>query len=412
MGQDSQPERSKGERGQDFSAAIADEAPSDTMIELLTQLAFHKRLIGILTGTGLFIGLILCFALPVRYTAVTEIMPPKQTESTASLLNSQMAIGALAQAGAAAGLLTDPNAIYLGLLKSRPVSDALIREFHLTSVYHSRDMTAARKRLASRTTILSEPSTLISISVIDVDRRRAADLANAYTEQLRVLSKTISITEASRRSLFFEQRLIHQKELLIAAELTFQQVQQSKGLIHLDAQANVTIGSLALLHSEMATKQVELQGIRSYSTERNPDVQLAESEFSALEAEAAQLEQHGESKGSSEITLKDLPKVGLDFVRAQRELQYDQSLFDVLLRQYEAARLDEAKEAAVIEVVAAAIEPDRHSSPKRLLILAVGTFVGLFLGCFAALLRHRIEMEQADPEGAAALRRFKAALSQ
>jgi tyrosine-protein kinase Etk/Wzc len=411
MSQDSHPERSKIKRDRDFSASIAEGVPGDTMLELLTQLALRKRLIALLTGIGLSIGLILCLVLPVHYTAATEIMPPKQTESTASLLNSQMAMGALAQAGAAAGLLADPNAIYMGLLKSRPIADALIQEFHLTSVYHSRDMTAARKRLASRTTILSEPSTLISVAVIDGDRRRAADLANAYIEQLRGLSKTISITEASKRRRFFEQQLTHQKELLIAAELAFQQIQQSKGLIHLDAQANVTIGSLALLHSQIAAKEVELQGIRSYSTERNPDVQLAESELSTMQAETSQLEQHGQSKEYSEFALKDVPKAGLDFIRAQRQLQYEQSLFDLLLRQYEAAKLDEAKEAAVIEVVAAAIQPDRDSSPKRVLLLSVGTFVGLFFGCLAALLLHRIELEQVDPEGALALHRLKDAFT-
>jgi tyrosine-protein kinase Etk/Wzc len=375
--------------------------PDDSMLDFLTHLIQRKWLIARFTGASLTLGLILFFVLPVHYTAVTRIMPPKQTQSTTSFLNSEIIMGSLAEA-AGNGLLTDPNAIYMGLLKSRPVADAIISRFQLTSVYRVRDMTGARRTLENRTKILSEPSTLISITVSDSNRARAAAIANAYTEQLRELTKSISVSEASRRRLFFGEQLNTQKEALIAAELAFQRVQLSKGLIHLDSQANV-------LRAQVAARQVELQALQSYSTERNPDVQLAERELSAMQAELAQMEQHSGPPGSSAIALTDVPKAGLDYIRAQRELQYQQAFFDMLLRQYEAARLDEAKEAAVIQVVEPAIEPDRRTSPRLLIILPLAAFIGLFLGCLAALLLHRLDLERADPEGAEAIRRLQSA---
>lgn len=383
--------------------------PGNTAIEVLTQLAESKQLIAKVTGTSILIGLIVCFALPVRYTAVTTIMPPKQTQSTTTFLNSQMAGGSLADMAGGGGLLKDPNAIYIGLLKSRPIADTIIGKFCLTKVYRSRDMTAARKDLEDNTQVVSEKSTLISISVTDGDKKRAADMANAYTEQLRVLSKTISVTEASRRRLFFEEQLASQREALIAAEVAFQQVQQSKGLVHLDAQANVMIGSLAVLHGQIAAKEVDLQALRSYSTEHNPEVQLAERELSTMQGEAGQMEQHSQPTGYSDMGLKDLPKAGLDYVRAERELQYQQSFFDLLLRQYEAARLDEAKEAAVIQVVEPAIEPDRKSAPKRIAILLLSTSIGLFLGFVLARMLNSIKVELSDPERARALRKLRCA---
>ena len=227
-------------------------------------------------------------------------MPPKQTQSTTTFLNSQVGMGSLADV-AGGGLLKDPNAIYIGLLKSRPIADALIGGFHLMQVYHSRDMTAARAKLDSNTQVVSEKSTLISISVTDGDRQRAAAIANAYTDQLRALSKTISVTEASRRRLFFEEQLNGQRQALIAAEVAFQQVQLDKGLVHLDAQANVAIGSLAVLHGQIAAKEVELQALRSYSTEHNPEVQLSERELSTMQGEAAQMEQHSATNRISRI---------------------------------------------------------------------------------------------------------------
>ncbi len=353
-----------------------------SVIDVLTQLALRKWLIVKVMSVSILIGLILCFVLPVRYTASTSIMPPKQAPSSTSLMASQMLGGSLAEA-ASSGLLKDPNAIYIGLLKSRPVADAIIGQFDLVKVYHARDTTAARKRLEKSTQIASEKNTMISISVTDRDKKRAADMANAYTEQLRVLTKTISVTEASRRRHFYEEQLKSQKEALVTAEVAFQQVQQNKGLVEPTEQAKAIIGSLADLRVQIAAKEVQLQALRSYSTEHNSDVQLAEHELSALQAEAAQKEQHGQS-GSSDMGLKDIPKAGLDYVRAERELQYQQSLFDLLLKQFEAARLDESKEAASIQVVEPAIAPDRKSAPNPMLIMVLFMFVGFFSACFCA----------------------------
>jgi len=375
---------------------------SHSVIETLTQLALRKWLIAEVTGVSILIGLVLCFVLPVRYTAITKIMPPKQTQSTTSFLNTQMMMGGMGDV--AGGLLKDPNAIYIGLLKSRPVADAIIEKYGLAEVYHSRDRTAARKKLEDNTQIVSEKSTLISISVTDKDKKRAADMANTYTEQLRALSKTISVTEASRRRLFFEEQVKSQKEVLVAAEVAFQQVQQNKGLVHLDAQANVIIGSLAQLHGQIAAKEVELEVLKSYSTEHNPDVQLAERELATMQGEATQMEQHSQSTGYSDMGLKDVPKAGLDYIRAQRELQYQQAFFDTLLRQYEAARLDEAKEAAIIQVVEPAIQPDRKAAPKPGLIMTLFILSGFFAGSFLALVGWWFEQAQADPSRAVQLR--------
>lgn len=381
----------------------------ETMLEFLIQLAERKRFIGLVTGSSLLIGLILCFILPVRYTAVTQILPPKQSQSTTSFLNSQIMMGSLAEA-AGGGLLTNPNDIYIGLLRSRLVADAIIEKFHLLSAYRAKDMTAARRELAKRTKILSEPSTLISVSVADPNKQRAADIANAYIDQLRTLTRVISVTEASRRRLFFQEQLSGQKEALIAAEETLQGVQQKKGLVHLDTQANVIIGSLASLRSQISAKEVELHTLRSYSTDQNPNVQLASEELAAMQGEAARLEQNNSPSAFSNMGLKDVPKAGMDYVRAQRELQYQQSLFDLLLRQYEAAKLDEAKEAAIIQVVEPAIPPDRKTSPRPLVILSLSLVLGFFLGCLVAILLHRFDLERADPEGAIALQKLQAVL--
>jgi len=389
---------------QDYGATLG-----VTVIEMVTELARQKRLIAIVTGAAMLIGLVYGLVAPVRFTSATVLMPPKQTQSSASFLNTPIGMGSLADVAGGGLGLRDPNAIYVGLLRSRPIADAIIDKFNLTKVYRAEDMTAARRKLEKNTLIKSETSTLISIAVTDGDKKRAADIANAYTEQLRDLTKTISGTEASRRRLFYEDQVKSQKEALIAAEVAFQEVQQQKGLVQLDAQAKAMIEGLAAIRAQVAAKQVEVQALRSYSTEQNPAVQLAERELSSMQAEVAQLEQHGQPTGYSDLGLRDVPKAGLDYIRAERELKFQQALFDRLFTQYEAARLDEAKEAATVQVVEPAIEADRRSSPRRLLILVLFTIGGFLASCFFARWRN---LAQSAPDLARALENLKRTLTE
>jgi tyrosine-protein kinase Etk/Wzc len=385
-----------------------------SLIEVLTQLAYRKRLIAKVTGVAILVGLVLAFALPVRYTATTKLMPPQQTQSSASLMMSQLSAaggGSLAAiAGGGLGLKS-PNDIYIGLLTSRTVADSIISRFDLTKEYRARDMTEARKDLEDFTQVTSEKNGFISVSVTDKDKNQVAAMANAYTAELRTLIKTLAVTEASQRRLFYEDQLKQAKDALILAELAFQQVQQEKGLVQLDAQAKTMIESLAALRAQVAAKQVEVQALRSYSTERNPDLELAERELATLQAEVGRLEQRNHSSGSTELGLQDVPGAVMEYLRADHEVRYRQALFDLLIKQYDAARLDEAKDAAIIQVVEPAIEPDKKTSPKRALIVILSSFVGIFLGSLLALFQWWSTLVNDDPALNQQLRQLRFALS-
>ena len=392
--------------------ALRDEAAPFglNLIETLTFLARHKRLILMATCASGLVGLLYCFTLPTLYTSTTKIMPPQQPQSSAALLMSQLTNnggGSLASAAGSGLGLKSANDTYVGLLNSRTIADAIIEKFELTKAYRSSDMTAARKMLATNTKVSSEKSGFLVVSVTDRDKGRAADMANAYTEELRALNRTLAVTEAAQRRLFYEEQLKRAKEDLITAEESFQLVQQKKGLVQLDAQAKVLIESLASVQAQVTAKQVELQSLRSYSTELNPNVQMAKSQLASLQAQASQLEQHSRSQGSTGIGLQDVAVAGLDYLRAQHDLQYRQILFDLLLKQYDAARLDEAKDAAVIQVVEPAIVADRKSSPQRSLIVLLFAFLGGFGAC---LYLHMRAFAENHPEISRSLLQFRLAL--
>lgn len=381
------------------------------LIESLTYIACRKWLIVKVTGIAMLAGIITSLILPTRYTATTSIMTPQQTQSSAALFMSQMvnpSAGSLAAAAGAGLGLRNPNDIYIGLLDSRPIADAIIQNFGLTNVYKAKDMTAARKELADHTRVTSEKSGFITVSVTEKDKRRAADLANAYTLELRGLTKTLAVTEAAQRRLFYEDQLKHAKDDLIAAQFSLEQIQRTKGLVQLDGQTKSLIESLAALHAQVAAKQVELQALRSYSTEQNPNVQLAENQLASLQSEVSRLERRNSSSTPSNFGLEDLSGTGIEYLRAEHELQYRQTLFDMLVKQYDAARLDEAKDAAVIQVVEPAIPPDRKSSPRRVPIVMMFTMLGILCSLFY-LFAHGVG--QRNPELFQSMAKLKSALA-
>jgi tyrosine-protein kinase Etk/Wzc len=350
--------------------------------------------------------------LPTQFTAETRILPPQQNQSAATALVTSL-VGGLGPLGSLATKdlgLKSPNDLYVGLLKARPVADALIRRFDLMKRYGAKDMTAARIRLASQTDVHEEKDSMISISVQNRDKKLATLMANAYVEELRNLSKGLALTEASQRRLFYEEQLKQAKEDLSAAEVGLQQAQTKSGMIQLDAQAKVIIETIGNLRARIAAKRVELQALRSFATSQNAQVGIAESELAGMESELRRMERQSGGADNFDLSLKNVPQAGLEYVRAYREVKYRETLFEILAKQYEIARLDEARDAIVIQVVAPAIEPDRKSFPPRTVITVLSAFAGLFLGCLLVMISQWKTEVEANPARASRLRALREAI--
>lgn len=386
-----------------------------TFIELMVVLARRKRFMAAATGIGMLAAAIVSLLLPIRYSSTATIMTPRETSSLTALItnNSQLANANLSSLASLTGpgmFMRNPNDLYIGFLQSRPVADAIIDQFGLMKLYRSADRTAARVTLAKRTQILSQKSGLIAISVTDSDKKRAAAMATAYIAQLRLLTQSMALSEASQRRLFYEDQLKQAKDDVVKAEFAFQQVEQKSGIVQVNAQTAAMITGLAGLRAQITAKEVEVQSLRSYSTDRNPQVELAESELASLRQQMAIQEQRNPSKKPFDIGLGDIPTASLEYLTAEHELQYRQTLFDLLLKLYDSARLDEAKEAAVIQTVEPATEPDRRSSPKRALITLCGLFIGFLVGCAIALLEPLKAFLLSNPASAKQIQALKKAL--
>jgi|SRR5271157_957027 len=373
-------------------------------IELLLVLAQHKKRILQITIATSLVALLVALLLPNMYTATATILPPQQKQS---ILNSMLGqIGALAKLGGAADLgLKNPDELFVAMLKSRTVEDALINRFDLRKAYGRKRYQDARKKLEGRSNISAGDEGIISIAVEDRDPNRAAELANAYVDELHALNQNLAITEAGQRRLFYQQKLDAEREELSRADLALKEVQEKSGLIEPETQGKAIVTSVADMRAQIAIREVQLQAMRSFATENNPDLKRAETELAGLRGQLSRLENNTGALGNGNLAVptRQLPQAALDYIRRARDLRYHEALYEFLVKQLEAARIDEANDALAVQVVDKAVVPERKSSPKRMLIVLVSAVAAFLLSCLGVLLREALRRKQQDPNERARL---------
>lgn len=385
-----------------------------SLLDLLIVLAERKRIILGVTTAFAVGAIVVSLVLPPRYTATVTLLPPQQGSSMGAALASQLGNlgGMAALAGGSLGL-KNPNDMFVAMFKSRTVEDAMVQRFGLMQEYREKYLSDARKTFEKHASVDgSGKDGLIRISVEDRDPRHAADIANGYVDQFRLQSQHLAITEASQRRLFFEKQLEQAKDNLANAEEAMKLTEQKTGMIQLDSQARALIESAASLRAQVAAKEVQIQGMRTYATVENSHVVQAQQELDSMRAQLAKLAGSEDSASGGLIVPKgQVPAAGLEYVRKLRDVKYNETIFEILARQFEVAKLDEAKQGALIQVVDPAITPDKRSFPKRGLIVIAATIAGLLAGIFFVLASVAIESLKSAPITHAKFLYFKRTLS-
>ncbi len=267
------------------------------------------------------------------------------------------------------------------MLHSRTIQDRLIDKFDLRKVYRVKRYQDARKKLDARSYIVAEKEGLISISVDDHDPSRAAAMANAYVDELHNLNSELAISEAAQRRLFYEDKVNAERDALAVAEVQLKLAEEKTGLLQPDAQARVIIQSVADMRAQVAFREVQIEAMRTYATKDNPELQRAEQELAGLRTQLAKMERNTGDAGHGDIDLptRKLPQAELEYLRRARDLKYHEALYEFLNKQLEAARIDEAKDAVVVQVVDKAVVPERKSGPHRTTIILLAALLAFLL---------------------------------
>ena len=229
---------------------------------------------------------------------------------------------------------------------------------------------------------------------------------------LHELNGNLAITEAGQRRVFYQQQLDTEREALAQSEVALKQVEEKSGLIQPDAQGRAIVSAVADMRAQVAIHEVQLQSMRTYATENNPEVKRAQQELAGLRAQLAKLERNtGElGNGNLQVPTRQLPAVELEYLRQLRDVKYHEALYEFLGKQLEASRIDEAKDAILVQVVDKAVIPERKSSPRRTLIVLVTALVAFLLSCLGVLLTETLRRKQQDPDERVRLQQLRQSL--
>jgi uncharacterized protein involved in exopolysaccharide biosynthesis len=375
------------------AAQVADDEIN--LLEYLLVLVKNKRMILTSSAVAFVLACILSLLMPNIYSATARILPPQ--EKTGGLGTM---LGGASDLAALAGISIDNSSgeLYVGMLQSRSIADALIDRFKLMEVYDQDYRVKTYEALSEHATIsLGKDDGIISVTVEDEEPVRAAAMANAYVEEFKKLNLNLNLSKSGRERLFLENRLELVKVDLKNAEERLTDFQKSNKTIRIDDQATVIIEAIALLKGEQASKEVELGVLKSSQTEQNPQVKALRESIVQIKAQIDKLAKSSKSGTIEDIFIAtaDVPELGIQYGRLLRDLKIQEALFELLTKQYEMAKISEAKDTSSIQVLDDALVPDKKAKPKRSLIVLAITFVVGFFSLLWAFIR---EYGQRMPE--------------
>jgi len=355
------------------------------LLDLAQTIVENLRLLVLGPLAAGLVALGISFLIAPTFTATTRFLPPQQQQSgMASMLGQLGALGGLA--GAAAGI-KNPADQYVALLQSETVANALINRFKLMERYDAEFKQDVRKTLSTLTTVKSGKDGIIQLDFDDKDPAFAAQVANAYVAELGTVLNRLALTEAQQRRQFFEKQLEQAKVKLTHAQQALQSGGVNSAALKSDPQAAVTL--VAQLQAQIAAKEVQLGAMRGYLTPNAPDFKQAQNELVALRTQLTKAESANAAPAANGSNA--------DYVARFREFKYFETLFELFAKQYELARVDEAREGAVIQIVDPATPPERKTKPKKALIAVLTTLATGFILLLWVFIRQALRNSKADP---------------
>jgi capsule polysaccharide export protein KpsE/RkpR len=371
---------------------------------------WHKRHLLAKVGIrALILSTLAAFLIPNKFESITRVLPSDSIPHTGGMLSALAGISGSSSAGSSSSSLLDMagealgtknnGALYVALLKSRTVQENLVRRFNLMKVYHVGSMGAARKILEKRADITEDrKSFVITLSVTDHDRQRARDLAQGYIEELNNLLAHVTTSSAGQQRLFLEQRLVQVRKDLETAEKNFSQYSSKNATLDLPEQTRAMVESGAILEAQVIAAQSEVEGLQQVYTSNNVRVRTAQARLSELQRKLQQMggaadgpPSHVSGANDQQLypPIRQLPLLGVEWADLYREVKVEETVFQLLTTQYELARMEEARETPVLNIVDPASLPERKSFPPRLVLIIASTFLCVALGALWILAQER-----------------------
>jgi uncharacterized protein involved in exopolysaccharide biosynthesis len=341
------------------------------LLELLRVVARRKMLIIKICSAAIVLSVCYSLSLDNVYTATNSFLPPQKESSSAAFSALLSQAGGLA--GLAGGGLGGTTDLYLGILKSRSVFDAVIKRLDLQKEFKKKTIDDTRKKVEGIVKFKAGKDGIITVSADSKDPQKAALLANAFVDELTKRSVQLYIVKAGGERQFLEKRLEVVKLELKKAENDLKAFQEKYKTIKVDAQATVAIEGIARLKAEIVSKEVQLATLSNSRTGESSEVQALQAGISKLRSQLGSMVGSGGADNVIPAT-GNVPSLGVEYLRKMRELKIQEAVFEQLTKQYEVAKINENKDSSTLQILDEAVAPSKKSKPKRSLIVLLATF--------------------------------------
>jgi uncharacterized protein involved in exopolysaccharide biosynthesis len=275
----------------------------------------------------------------------------------------------------------------------------------------------ARKKLANRTQISEDKKTgIISITVFDSSPQRAAAIAQKYVDELNLLVAQVSSSSARRERIFLEQRLKAVRQELNTAALEFSHFASKNTAIDIPVQGKAMVESAARLQGDLIAAQSELTGLEQIYSTANVRVRSLRARVDELQKQLDKVGgknfdvNDGRVDGAPQLypSIRELPVLGVKYADLFRAVKIQEAVFEILTKQYEMAKVAEAKELPTVRVLDPPEIPERRSSPPRLIIVIFGTICGFIIGVGWLILESKWRRVGPDHPGKVMIRELMA----
>ena len=152
----------------------------------------------------------------------------------------------------------------------------------------------------------------------------------------------------------------------------------------------------ARLAGQLIATESELRGLQAIYTDSNVRVRTLKAQVANLRNEINKVRGTGTSlsdaaQGSAALedvpSIRQLPILGVQYADLYRTVKVQETVFEILTKQYEFAKVQEAKEVPTVKVLDAANIPEKKAGPPRFLLALLGGIIALFGCCGWRLLR-------------------------
>lgn len=374
------------------------------LLELLRVIVRRRMMIIKICFAAIVLSV--CFSLMLNniYTATSTFYPPQKESSLGSFASL------LAQAGPLQGLggFGGSGDVYLALLKSRTVVDAVVKRLDLQKREgKTLSLEAARKVTLAAVKFSSAKDGIITVSANSKDPQKAAQLANTFVDEMIRRSIQLYLTKAGTERHFLEKRLETAKVDLKNAEGDLKTFQEQHKTIKADSQAAIAIEGIARLRAEIVSKEVQLAILRNSMTEESSEVKSLQAGISRLKSQMAAMS--GSGGGDTVIPATgNVPSIGVEYVRKVREVKIQEAIFEQLTKQYELAKMNEAKDSSSVQVIDEAVPPVKKSKPNRSLIVLLSVVTAFFISIMIIFVQEYLS--KLSPEDAEIIREIRQSL--